>query len=137
MREPSKERGCEGKTKLRERRYEAHADHLAEYYGKRYGVYKCPHCIYYHITTKLKKQGEYAPLIYITGDNMEEKSKERRVWEKILTDEGWTPPAKEEKIKVAYFHCPCCKKPVPIIDKTPSGCCTICECKGDEKGDVI
>ena len=68
MKEPSRERGCEGKMQLREQRYEVHADHLAEYYGKKYGVYKCPHCNYYHVTTKLENRRNYEPLLYVTGE---------------------------------------------------------------------
>ncbi len=64
-RQPSAERGCAGKTNLG-RRYQQAADRLAAKHGKRYGVYRCPHCEGTHLTTKLGKVDLYAPLLYVT-----------------------------------------------------------------------
>ena len=68
MKQPSKERGCEGKTNLgsKEIRYRDYADRLATLHGKVYGVYKCPHCQGHHLTTKLENRRNYEPLVYIT-----------------------------------------------------------------------
>lgn len=68
MKECSKERGCDGKMLLG-KSYMKQADKLAEKHDKRYGVYICPHCGGRHLTTKLSKREQYAPLLYITGEN--------------------------------------------------------------------
>jgi hypothetical protein len=65
MKLPSQERGCHGKTNLG-RSYAKQADKLARKHGKRYGVYQCPHCNGYHLTTKLDKADQYEPLKYTT-----------------------------------------------------------------------
>ena len=62
MRTPSKERGCKGKTNLG-RDYVRHADRFSRMHGKRYGVYRCPHC---GGTPKIDKQTEYPPFLYVT-----------------------------------------------------------------------
>ena len=66
MKSPSKERGCDGKANIGSS-YERAAEILAHKHGKRYGVYRCPHCGGHHLTTKLDKRGEYAPLLYVTS----------------------------------------------------------------------
>ena len=65
MKTPSKERGCDGKANIGSS-YERTAEMLAHKHSKRYGVYGCPHCGGHHLTTKLYKRGEYAPLLYVT-----------------------------------------------------------------------
>jgi hypothetical protein len=65
LRQPSKERGCDGKTNLG-RKYEKAADKLAAKHNKRYGVYRCPYCDGTHLTTKLEKSDQYEPLLYVT-----------------------------------------------------------------------
>lgn len=67
-RSPSLERGCNGKANLG-RSYQAQADRLAKRHGKRFGVYGCPHCNGYHMTTKLDNAYLYAPLLYVTGEH--------------------------------------------------------------------
>lgn len=64
---PSVERGCTGKTNLG-RRYVKRADRLSRKHGKRYGVYRCPHCGGTHLTTKLSKAGEYPDLLHVTEE---------------------------------------------------------------------
>lgn len=64
-RQPSLERGCTGKINLG-RRYQQAADRLAVKHGKRYGVYRCPHCGGAHLTTKLENAELYEPLLYVT-----------------------------------------------------------------------
>ena len=64
--EPSKERGCEGKINFGWD-YIERSNHLSKKHGKRYGAYKCPHCLGIHLTTKIDKAGEYKlPLLYVT-----------------------------------------------------------------------
>jgi hypothetical protein len=70
VRLPSVERGCNGKTNLG-RSYAKQADKLAAKHGKKYGVYRCPHCGGTHLTTKLDKSEVYAPLIHISEPNAE------------------------------------------------------------------
>jgi hypothetical protein len=63
---PSKDRGCEGKMKLKNKAVNR-AMQLSLKHGKQYGLYLCPHCDYYHLTTKIENADRYsAPLIYIT-----------------------------------------------------------------------
>ena len=62
---PSVERGCYGKADLG-RFYVKQADKLASKHGKKYGVYRCPHCGGTHLTTKFEKSKSYAPLIHIS-----------------------------------------------------------------------
>jgi hypothetical protein len=64
-RQPSQERGCDGKANLG-RRYQANADRIALRHGKRYGVYRCPHCGGTHLTTRLDNADQYKPLLYVT-----------------------------------------------------------------------
>ena len=64
MKLPSKERGCTGKANLG-RSYVQQANKLAVKHGKRYGVYRCPHCGGTHLTTKIDKANQYAGLIHI------------------------------------------------------------------------
>jgi len=63
---PSIERGCEGKANLG-RQYRRSADRMAARHGKRFGVYRCPHCGGTHLTTKLDRAVEYAPLLHVTA----------------------------------------------------------------------
>ena len=65
MTQPSKERGCDGKTNLGSK-YAEYAERLAAKHGKVYGVYRCPHCGGHHLTTKLHKKDEYRELVYST-----------------------------------------------------------------------
>lgn len=65
MKEPSVERGCTGKANLG-RDYIRQADRLAFKHGKQYGVYQCPHCEGFHLTTKLANANLYKPLLYTT-----------------------------------------------------------------------
>ena len=69
FRSPSLERGCKGKIKLG-RNYEKRADKLSTKHGKRYGVYNCPHCGGYHLTTKLDKVCQYAQILHISEPNV-------------------------------------------------------------------
>ena len=50
------------------RRYQQQADRMAVRHGKRYGVYHCPHCDGFHLTTKLNNAHFYEPLLYVTGE---------------------------------------------------------------------
>ena len=62
---PSVERGCTGKVNLG-RRYIQQAERLSLKHGKRYGVYRCPHCGGAHLTTKLDIAEKYfEPLLYV------------------------------------------------------------------------
>ena len=67
MKTPSKERGCEGKMKIKgdyltviSKAFQTSMKHQ-----KRYGAYVCPHCGYSHLTTNLEDKYDI-PLIYIT-----------------------------------------------------------------------
>jgi hypothetical protein len=71
VRLPSFARGCNGKTNLG-RSHAKQADKLASKHGKKYGVYRCPHCGGTHLTTKLEKSESYAPLIHISEPNVQE-----------------------------------------------------------------
>ena len=68
VRLPSVERGCNGKTNIG-RSYVKQAGKLASKHGKKYGVYRCPHCGGTHLTTKIEKSERYAPLIHISEPN--------------------------------------------------------------------
>jgi len=74
MKEPSKERGCNGKVNVG-RAYRLFADSMAEKHGKRYGAYKCPHCGGIHLTTKLQNREKYAPLLYVTAEQPNKKER--------------------------------------------------------------
>ena len=65
LRTPSQERGCTGKTNLG-RNYVVQANRLAKKHGKKFGVYRCPHCGGTHITTKLQNAELYSALLYTT-----------------------------------------------------------------------
>lgn len=67
VRNPSIERGCDGKANLG-RHYAKQADRLAAKHAKRYGVYRCPHCGGTHLTTKLENAERYAPLLHVTAN---------------------------------------------------------------------
>lgn len=67
VRIPSSARGCDGKANLG-RHYARHAERLTAKHGKRYGVYRCPHCGGTHLTTKLENAERYAPLLYVTAN---------------------------------------------------------------------
>jgi len=69
VRLPSVERGCDGKTNLG-RSYAKQADRLAAKHGKKYGVYRCPHCSGTHLTTKLEKSDQYADFLHISEPNL-------------------------------------------------------------------
>lgn len=62
---PSVERGCINKTKLGHD-YVAAAEKFAQRYEKRYGVYACPHCQDYHLTTALENAELYGGLLHVT-----------------------------------------------------------------------
>lgn len=63
---PSMERGCQNKINLG-RKFKQQADKLSEKNNKQYGVYECPHCNGFHLTTKIKKENEYTKrLVYVT-----------------------------------------------------------------------
>lgn len=68
MKQPSKERGCDGKMNLGDTvdRAVIGAIRMSQKHGKQYGLYKCPHCGGHHLTTKLGKQDQYEPLVYVT-----------------------------------------------------------------------
>lgn len=68
MKECSEERGCHGKARLGFAEATDYADKLKGKHGKDYGVYRCPHCDYLHLTTKLHKKDEYRELLYITSN---------------------------------------------------------------------
>lgn len=70
VRIPSVERGCDGKKNLG-RSYAKQTDRLAAKHGKKYGVYRCPHCQGTHLTTKLDQSENYAPLIHISEAKVE------------------------------------------------------------------
>ena len=71
VRLPSVERGCNGKTNLG-RSYAKQADKLAAKHGKKYGVYRCPHCKGTHLTTKLEIAAKYfEPMLYVCKPNAE------------------------------------------------------------------
>jgi hypothetical protein len=65
MKNPSKERGCDGKTRLG-RSYINYVNKLKRSHGRDYGVYRCPHCQGHHLTTRLENSDQYEPLIYRT-----------------------------------------------------------------------
>ena len=66
---PSVERGCKGKANLG-RKYVKQAERMSAKHGKRYGVYRCPHCRGAHLTTKIENAEQYfAPLLYVCGPN--------------------------------------------------------------------
>ena len=66
MSKPSKERGCDGKMRLKSKAA-TKAVKMSIKHGKQFGLYLCPHCDYYHLTTKVENADQYAtPLIYIT-----------------------------------------------------------------------
>jgi hypothetical protein len=65
IRQPSQERGCDGKTNLGSK-YKKSANKLAARHSKQYGVYLCPHCGGTHLTTKLENADLYEPLLYVT-----------------------------------------------------------------------
>lgn len=65
--QPSKERGCNGKANLG-KDYKKSADKLALKHDKQYGVYKCPHCNGTHVTTKLENSHLYADFLYVTSN---------------------------------------------------------------------
>jgi hypothetical protein len=83
VRLPSVERGCDGKTNLG-RSYAKQADKLAAKHGKKYGVYRCPHCGGTHLTTKLSNSEEYAGLLHISPPNCGAFDTRKRVL--------WPPP---------------------------------------------
>jgi hypothetical protein len=65
--QPSFERGCQGKANLG-RNFVRQANRIARKRSKRYGVYRCPHCDGAHLTTKLDRQDQYAPLLHVTKE---------------------------------------------------------------------
>ena len=62
---PSIERGCTKKINIG-RCYVTHSERLAYKHGKRFGVYHCPHCGGYHMTSKVEGSEVYGGLLYIT-----------------------------------------------------------------------
>jgi hypothetical protein len=68
VRLPSVERGCAGKMRMSlSESPHRKAQKLAKKHGKDFGIYRCPHCDCYHLTSKLEKQDQYAPLEYQTN----------------------------------------------------------------------
>jgi hypothetical protein len=65
MKQPSKERGCNGKMKLG-KQPRRKARQMSTKHGKQFGVYKCPHCKSHHLTTKIENVENYKPLVYVT-----------------------------------------------------------------------
>jgi hypothetical protein len=65
MKKPSVERGCIGKINIG-RSYIKQSEKLAKKHNKQYGVYQCPHCDGYHLTTKLENKDLYESLLHIT-----------------------------------------------------------------------
>lgn len=69
VRLPSVERGCTGKANMG-RNYAKQAERMSAKHGKRYGVYRCPHCQGTHLTTKLDAAERYSePLLYVCKPN--------------------------------------------------------------------
>ena len=66
MKHPSKERGCVTKINLG-KDYIKNADRLSRKHRKMYGVYECPYCLGYHLTSKVEKAAKYKPLLYVTA----------------------------------------------------------------------
>ena len=66
---PRKESACGFKTKLG-RNYVKEADKMSKKWKKRYLVYRCPYCGDAHMTTKIRKRGEYSTeVLHITPTN--------------------------------------------------------------------
>lgn len=65
MQRPSKERGCTGKANLGSG-YKHQAESFALKHGKKYAVYRCPHCGGTHMTTKLSNIEQYRSPLYVT-----------------------------------------------------------------------
>jgi hypothetical protein len=65
MKEPSRQRGCEGKTNL-EGYYKEASEKFAKIHNKTYHVYRCPHCEGTHMTTKPLEDGAYKSVFYTT-----------------------------------------------------------------------
>lgn len=61
---PSKERGCINKTNIGSD-YKKQSDMLANKRQKRFGVYQCPHCGGYHLTTKIENAHKYGGLLHV------------------------------------------------------------------------
>lgn len=66
MKQPSKERGCDGKAGINKIDAIQWSERLKTKFGKDYGVYLCPHCGRHHLTTTLQNRDNYAPLLYVT-----------------------------------------------------------------------
>ncbi|MCP5537235.1 MAG: hypothetical protein H7A51_13525 [Akkermansiaceae bacterium] len=67
IKKPSKNRGCECKMRIGSKESpHAKARELAKKHKKDYGVYECPWCGKFHLTTKLDNKERYKPLIYQT-----------------------------------------------------------------------
>lgn len=59
--------GCRNKIWLSRKNYKSDAKRMARKYKKQYGVYECPHCKRFHLTTKLDLGVDWTtPLVYIT-----------------------------------------------------------------------
>lgn len=63
-RQPSEERGCQGKANLG-RQYQKQANRMALRHQKTFGVYQCPHCQGFHMTTKIQNAHLYGGLLHI------------------------------------------------------------------------
>ena len=67
MKLPSRERGCVDKMKIKNsEKAISKARRLKTIHTKEYGVYQCPYCARYHLTTKLENSKKYIDLIYRT-----------------------------------------------------------------------
>ena len=72
--DPSKERGCAGKTNLG-RGYDKQARRLANKHKRTFGVYRCPHCGGTHLTTKLHKSRDYKKEILMVAKPSSEEAR--------------------------------------------------------------
>jgi hypothetical protein len=65
---PSPERGCHGKIRLGSTGYKGSADRMARKHGKRYGMYRSPHCGSTHLTNHIEVAERYfEPPLYVTA----------------------------------------------------------------------
>ena len=66
MKEPSRERGCDGKINLG-RRYVKQSNKMSAKHDKPYVVYRCPHCNGTHLSTKVENVKRYHEVLYLSG----------------------------------------------------------------------
>jgi len=64
-RQPSLERGCQGKANLGNKNYKKSAEKFSWKHGKAFSVYRCPYCWGTHLTTKpVSDLDGYATVLY-------------------------------------------------------------------------